>query len=294
MIKYLFFTGALAISSVATGQSAPNGGFESWDGGLYEEPSGWATANVLTLLGAPPTVTKSTDFHGGSFSAKIETVLADIDLDENGTNDTLPGVLYLGTLDLFAEESTFGAPFTGRPDSLLGWYKYAPVNGDQFAVEVSLTKWNTVTGERDIIASGSYLQPAAAASFKRLSAGLTYANPDTPDSVSIMIVASAETPSPGTALWIDDLSFFTNAELAVVPKPAEAPIQLYPNPARDVVNVVLAKDASIRIFNALGMEVETLKGTASKTVSISTSKYDNGVYLLKTDTGIVHRFVVKH
>ena len=116
----------------------------------------------------------------------------------------------------------------------------------------------------------------------------------TPDSVSIMIVASAETPSPGTALWIDDLSFFTNAELAVVPKPAEAPIQLYPNPARDVVNVVLAKDASIRIFNALGMEVETLRGNASKTVSISTSKYDNGVYLLKTDTGIVHRFVVKH
>ena len=294
MIKQLLFIGAIVFASAAGAQTIPNGGFENWtDNGLYEDPDQWVSLNFFALLGAPETATKSTDAHSGTYAAQLQTVAADVDGD--GNNDTIPSSLSLGTLDLMSGESTNGAAFTSRPDSLTGWYKFAPLNADAFVVQVSLTKWNAVSGEQETVASGTYTQDAAASVYRRMSFPLVYESTDIPDTVSVtFITAGGMTTSPGTALWIDDLAFVTNSPLAVIPKPAEPAIQLYPNPAKESVNVVLAKDANIHICNALGMEVDVMRATASKTLSIPTAKYDNGVYLLKTDTGIVQRFVVKH
>lgn len=293
MIKQLLLIGTVAISSLATAQSLTNGGFESWTTvGTYEEPNGWATFNIVSgFSGMPVPTTKLTDAHSGMYAARIETIAADF--DGNGITDTLPGIIYNGTLDLASSDPAIGTPFTARPDSPIGWYKYAPVNVDMFMVQVMLSKWNGTS--REDIAMGTLSGSSAVTDFMRMSIPLEYGSATTPDSMAVMVVASSgDQPVPGTVIWVDDLSFVMNSTASAAPQPSEVPIRLYPNPARDVLNVVLADDATIHVYNALGKEVDILKGNASKTVTIVTSAYDNGVYLLKTDAGIVQRFVVKH
>jgi hypothetical protein len=293
MIKQLLLIGTVAISSFATAQSLTNGNFEAWTvNGTYEEPDGWVTLNIYSFVtGGQIPVTKTTDAHGGLYAARVETITTDLEGD--GSADTIPGIIYCGVLQLGSEDEGLGIPFAARPDSLTGWYKYAPVAGDTCLIDVTLSKWNGTS--RDIIGTGTFSSSAAVADFTRISVPIEYASSITPDTMAFVVLGSAgDLPIPGTAIWVDDFSFITNSTASVIPKAPEAPIRVYPNPARDVLNVVLAEDATIHIYNALGKEVDALKGNGSKTVTIATSGYDNGVYLLKTDTGIVQRFVVKH
>ena len=77
MKQLLLHLGILLLISYNTqAQNLVNGEFEEWDdlaGGFYTQPAGWSSLNVLALLSAPQTVTKTTDAFEGSFAARLET-----------------------------------------------------------------------------------------------------------------------------------------------------------------------------------------------------------------------------
>jgi hypothetical protein len=297
MMKRLLTTGAIVLSAISlTAQTIPNTGFETWvDYTIYEDPSGWGTSNVYTFGGIPETVTKSTTAHSGTYAAKIETVLGDLDLD--GTDDTIGGNIAVGSFDLQSGEAIDGVPFTDRPDSLAAWCKYAPQGGDHFMIVVFLYKWNSGNGSRDVIASGVYASADALADYTRIPIHLDYESADTPDTVSILITTNTlgtGTTTPGTALWVDDLSFVTNDVTAAPEHTIVTELQYYPNPANQALTVIAPKNTTLQVYNALGMLVETLKAGASEKLTIHTAGYRNGVYFLKTESGQLERFVVQH
>ena len=108
----------------------------------------------------------------------------------------------------------FGVPFADRPISMIGYYQYKSVAGDTCLIEVTLTKWNTVTSQRDTLAHGKILDNQTFTSFHQFSIPFTYGSVDVPDTCSIVCLSSAyayvkdlsETPrgQVGSTLIIDD------------------------------------------------------------------------------------------
>ena len=72
-----------------------------------------------------------------------------------------------------------------------------------------------------------------------------------------------------------------------------ASITLFPNPANESVTLKGDHLNTVSVFNALGQKVEEFIVEGNE-LTISTAKYENGVYVVKSDNGTVARFVVKH
>lgn len=190
----------------------PNGDFEAWsaDGlNLFEEPSSgwWATLNPLRQLGGPVTVARSSDAHGGSYSAVLTT-------SQYGTL-LVPGILLSGGFDLLAAPNYFtrGQPYTDRPDRFQGWYKFAPANGDSAAIAVQLMRWNSQTSQRDTIGEVGLVIRQAVNSWTQFDLPILYFSTDQPDSIIVVATSSADGANfngqPGSKLWVDDLSMQT-------------------------------------------------------------------------------------
>jgi thiol-disulfide isomerase/thioredoxin len=67
---------------------------------------------------------------------------------------------------------------------------------------------------------------------------------------------------------------------------------LYPNPANDFVTLSGENLGTVRVYNALGQMVGEFEANGSE-LRINTTRYENGVYFVKTDETTL-RFVVKH
>ncbi len=85
---------------------------------------------------------------------------------------------------------------------------------------------------------------------------------------------------------------------------AEKAINLYPNPARNNINLkfqkLTGKEGMVRIYNAFGQVVQSFPKTqfTNDAVSIDLNGYENGIYLLSLQLNqspsISRRFVVEH
>lgn len=210
MKKYLLallMLGSLFPDLQGQGQ-IPDGDFENWSNGgagFYEQPASgwWASLNPLRDIGGPVTLEKSTDAHSGNYSALITT-------KQFGTL-LVPGVLVSGTFNLLAAPNYFtrGRPYTGRPSSFSGWYKYLPVNGDSAGIGMQLTRWDAAQGKRDTVGEAGIVLYLAANGWTQYAIPIFYYSQDQPDTLIV-----AATPSfaganfigqVGSQLWIDDL-----------------------------------------------------------------------------------------
>lgn len=143
----LITTLVLMIPLTFLGQQLENPGFETWEpitGGLYE-PVDWSTIktadNPTIAALAPVTYEQSADAHSGNYSIKLYNVNAfgfvatgaicngrfhaefDIDASYSYTDTT---------------DAQWHTPFTARPDSLAGWFKYFPQGNDRAQFKVVL------------------------------------------------------------------------------------------------------------------------------------------------------------
>lgn len=61
---------------------------------------------------------------------------------------------------------------------------------------------------------------------------------------------------------------------------------VYPNPAKDVINVVfeVAKNKDVQVMNATGQVIETAKMSSDGRLTINTADYPHGVYFIKVDS----------
>lgn len=291
MKKYYFLASALIIlvGSVFS-QTIPNAGFENWiTTGSYANPQFWDSPNaetaVIPIIGFS-TVTKSTDAHSGSFSARLET--------KSLLGMPIPGMLTLGNLTIniasFNFTLTGGVPFNLRPEKLKGFYKYAPAGGDTMVVGVVFYK-NNLSGGSDTIGVAYYLSNAAVSTWTAFETYVDWFTSETPDTMNIFSVSSASMQgNAGTVLMLDDLGFDYSAPVATPQKSKETVVASY-NPSGSLVQVYLTlpaeKMARISLVNLIGQSLKTVESEIStgSMVSIPVSDLPKGLYLVKVQAG---------
>jgi len=251
----------------------PNGGFEDWvTTGSIQEPRYWSTPNVLQS--APPFVCeRGTPGAAGASYAKI-------------TTRDIPGFGLAGMI--FSEEFAY----SGRPAALNGKWRYRVVIGDEAAIMVFLTKWNPVTQESDDVGGGIITVVGNASAWQDLSIRIDYYSSMAPDTAFIIIASSFGSPTVGSTLDVDDLSFGAYQSVGGMDR---VELSVFPVPARDQVTV--RSDAAIEevaIWGSDGREVlrQRVRGT---TAVLDVGILPSGLYVMRArmaDGSLMHRTVV--
>ncbi len=192
----------------------PDGDFENWSNdplNIYQSPASgwWASLNPLRTLGGPVSVKKDSDAHSGSYSALLETY-------QYGTL-LVPGILLSGTFNLLNAPNYFtrGRPYTDRPTTFSGWYKFNSVQGDSSAIAVQLTKWNPTTLQRDTVGEVGIVILQSTSTWTEFVLPIVYNNQDTPDTLVVVATSSAGADQflgqVGSQLWVDDFDLDVTA-----------------------------------------------------------------------------------
>jgi hypothetical protein len=277
------------VSFTVNSQTIPNNGFETWaitPPAPFESAEGWAGG---------PSISKSTNAHSGSFALQLETAV--FTNPNNGETDTISGNAFTGTPGMGpGMPGTPGFEFTGRPDSLTGWYTYNTVGNDANEIRIILSRWDTLTLQREEIANIVFsCNPSEL--YSRFSFPIQYNNSNIPDTASIEIRSSnspMEAPILGSILLVDDLEF-TSADQTgfsyIEPSPS---FRISPNPANDFLNISVKNNGQIKIINALGQTMESIQLNENSIISISTSNYSNGIYFIVNKGNFSSKFIVNH
>lgn len=221
-------------------QRLVNGTFEGWANRTFEMANSWKTKSDFANTG----ITKSTDAYAGSRSMQLSTYFS------GGYPNTIsPAVASTG---MFTPKT---GPFGGLPysypgpDTLFGYYKYAPVGTDTGFLQVNLYNSGNMTGFNPY-------------SFHAAATWTPFALPlgtfGTPDTMRIDIYSSKwplSATQPGSTLKIDGLRL--KSEMLAVHELSQndASLKVYPNPVTDVLSLSVndaGGKASISILDISG------------------------------------------
>lgn len=165
-----------------------------------------------------PCTAYSTDAYTGEKSALVYTVnVGNGNTDETAVGTNVPGEIWLGKADNDGNHTADGHPFASRPASIKFWYKYQPVSGETFVVNVSVkdkdgreiaraekldgamaSEWTQC--EMPIVYSDTETRAATLyVSFKSCSSGSVNT------AVTMEIAGSQQKAHMGSALRIDDI-----------------------------------------------------------------------------------------
>jgi hypothetical protein len=253
---------SLLLAGLLTAQTViPNGGFEAWTSyGSYSNPDSWDTPNE-ELMSIPffgtATVSKSTDMHGGAFSAKLESkhiTLPPLDA---------PGFVITATLTLDIASMSFvisgGVPINDQPSHLTGFYKFLPKGGDSCIIGIGL--FRTTAGLRDSIAHAEFSTKDTVTDWTPFSAWIAYDTVVNPDTMQVYALSSAqEIMTPGTVLYVDDiaLDYITGFNA----QDPGAGIRIYHDRESNRLMMFFDfpeyQEVSVHLFNMQGQEVRSL------------------------------------
>ncbi len=288
MIKKLLSITSIALVSVftVTAQTTiPNANFETWSG---SNATSWNNLNGV----APGSCTKATapaDIHGGSAAIILKTLSV--------FGNTAPGTAATGTINLLAQTVTGGTPFTARPDSLTGWYKYVPQGNDAGNIVGILL---TADPARDTIATAVFFPSGTVSTYTYFKAAFEYRLPDVPtQALFIMASSGASGGVVNTLMYVDDLGVVYNPSVGVDEATATKDISVYPNPVSDNLNVNMAgiQGASVSIFDITGKKVAQQILT-EKLNSVNVASLANGMYVYQVNSNTngtlkTGKFIVK-
>ena len=235
IISTLAIVAGISVSALAQ-TTITNGGFENWGNtgvgiaGPTGEPTTWysnKSGSTIASVGPQTCFKDSTDQHSGLYCVKLITGNY-IGTAVNGVVTTAvvnaPSFTksdgYVGTVNYTSSSDDRRMPFTGRPDSLVGWYKYTPGGageqgkvrcilhtGDYYDPETPTTYHPNPTANR--IADDTFLTPTTTvATWTRFSVPFTYVSSANPTYIMINATSSANqtTTITGSTLWLDDLA----------------------------------------------------------------------------------------
>jgi len=243
-LKTLFFAGLLLLGLTGTLNAQiyqiHNGSFEDWQnvGSTTEEPSRWNSNKTGTgqATSGPQTCFRETSNpYDGLYSVRIETksiTIIFVTFIVNGSCSTgrveAPSTNKSeGFTHSIKNDSIYGSTFNGRPDSIIGYYRYTSVSSDYGKIGVFLHVGNYYDPETPVggnhpdstvnkIASGSFLTPTSSvANWTKFSIPLTYFDSRNPEYILISMTSSGNQTggSSGSKLWVDGLKAFYNPVL---------------------------------------------------------------------------------
>ncbi|MHB8261928.1 MAG: T9SS type A sorting domain-containing protein [Bacteroidia bacterium] len=293
-----------------------NPGFETWSADMIvstaNEPNsgnnstGWWTYNMFnsSFVGSSPiSVLKCDTFHGGAYSARIETVIytptsysytAPWGVPFIGHNylDTL-GILFTGTTNESGPSFKPGIPCTQKLATLSFWYQYKPNGIDTAECRVLLVN------QRNPVAGGLVkINTATTGQWVQSTVSFTYVSALTPDTLYILFSSSSldKKPKAGSVFWVDDVSVTYLAGIEQFTTTNE--VNIYPNPASQLLNLKISKfdngnTNSVEIYNIIG-ECVHRQIVKSSNSQIDISDLSEGVYNLSliSNEGVVNKRVV--
>jgi hypothetical protein len=246
----------------------PNNSFENWANG---DPVGWSTLDILG-----DAVSQSSDSHSGSSAAKLEII--------NFNNTAIPPYL-----------SSSYFPITQNYGSLNGYYKFAPVDGNE---ELSIVV--VIYGGGTYIGGGAVNIHDAVSSYTQFVVPIYYVPGTTADSAAITFAVADTSENDagiGSYALIDDIGF--GGAVGVEDRNNSTALnkfeleQNYPNPFNPSTNISYrinkAGNVSLKVYNVLGNEVATLvdeyKPAGSYTIKFNASNISSGIYFYKLTAG---------
>ncbi|PLX03195.1 MAG: hypothetical protein C0594_10765 [Marinilabiliales bacterium] len=283
IMRHSIFIFFLLVSSQIFAQ-IPNADFEQWEtDGDFQNPTNWDTSNrnffgIISFT----TVTKETSAYSGSYCPKLETVEA----ASGGQTVKVAGILTLGSFDVdLATQSAVisgGISYTARPEKLRGYYKYLPQGIDSCGVVVNFYKWNGSSS--DIIGQGQFVS-GIASDWTLFECPISFSSQENPDSMNI-VISSSDTSifNVGSTLWVDSLTL-TGGTASVGQKENSSLLNLFPQPAENILNVSLGNNQKIQrvvLYSIIGNMIKAKEVDAGFT-KIDVGDFPPGVYIIQVD-----------
>jgi hypothetical protein len=280
-MKKLYIPVAILLStgSFVFGQNAatPNAGFETWTHTTstvsYDDPTGWNDLNSTTAGFGGVTCFKATaagDFHSGTSAIKLVTASV---FGQNAN-----GIATTGTINTSSQAITGGIPYTGRPDSIVGFYKSAPGTSDYGFFQILLTG----TSDTDTIGYVRFncsLTPVS--TFKRFSAPLHYKSTNAVTKSQWLLSSSkgASGQQVGTTVFVDDIDLIFNST-GIQKEEMTSGFHIGPNPAGSSISIynTLLTHAHIEFYEITGRKVASYPLNESTNL-IDTGNMTRGAYL---------------
>lgn len=237
----------LVCSNASVEAQVPYGEYETWIGSdtAFQDPVHWSSLNeVHHALGySDLTVLRSDDALEGSYAMELHT--RRLCYMDSLVCYLVPGVSVLGELIISPSDlsiTTPGIAFTGRPESLNGYFKYFPVEDDSARIVIELSA-AVPGGERKVVGRGTWTTGELMTQYHFFNIPIQYASEDDPDKLRIFIysgIRDMEHPAPypiGSRLLVDWVKMGPNV---VEPPPATglfnspqpSALNVYPQPAQ--------------------------------------------------------------
>jgi hypothetical protein len=291
---------AFLMSGMVTAQDQlENPGFEEWEDILtsptdtIREPTDWSSLKTsdndqLSTL-APVVCKRSSDAHSGDYSIKLTNVMSLIVANGTATNgrvhpnlNTSLAYMYTDTLD-----DRWNTPFTFRPDSVTGWFKYAPQNNDSLQVKIILHRgfgkqpdaeymdnWIALVEFKSSLNTGSQ--------WVRFSVPFTYFSEETPEYILVVLNSgNGYNPVPGSIAYFDDFEMIYNSPQTSTASLVNAEGYIYTIGSQYIV----LKDMPQFSYNSAG--IHDLTGRlvwsgkiTSNRIDISSANLKKGIYLV--------------
>lgn len=302
LLQIIFASGMIAQTTIQ------NGDFELWEnvGASTEEPTffnsnktgtDWATSGPQTCY------RDATTFHGGVYSVRMETKTFAGFAVVNGS--VVTGIVnaptttksdgYIGTIKNTSLTDIRRMAFVGRPDSLVGWYKYTqggsaelgkvrailhvghyydPEAASSYHPDSSMNK----------IGDALFLTPAANIStWTRFAVPFSYVSGSNPAYIMINTTSSNDqmTSTAGSKLWLDDLSVVYNPSSISENSYNENNANVY---AYDkIISIDFVKEVKektiLSVYDLTGKLVSEKTLSNSKLNTINVSELNSGLYM---------------
>jgi len=242
----------LIISSVAflnaqSNKATPNAGFEYWthvaaNGGYDDPDSNWTCLNpTLEPLGYVSCIKDSSNPHSGRYDAQLVT-------QNVFSFQIAPAALTTGTINTTNKTISGGIPCTLRPDSMIGWYHYLSVSGDNGDCEFYLFG----ATHADTIGQAFFKTPTSnVTAWTRFALPIKYSSSATPDTALWIFSSSLSNTSAqtGSQLFIDDLGLiFHDSTLGVNTINRYDNISVWPTPTVGPLSVKNGSGANSLVF----------------------------------------------
>lgn len=276
IISVFFVSGAVA-------QTTANGGFESWTtvpatfpAPAYDECDNWNSLNSLTSALGVITCYKATasiDVHSGSAAIKLVT--------KQAGGQIANGLVTTGTVNPATSSVGGGVSYTLRPDSIIGWYKCAPMAGDSGFVEIQLLG---AGGDTDTIGYAIFRTPGIdVTTYTRFALKINYRNAN-PVVKSLWILSSSRSNTVhivNSTLFLDDIQLGSDAWAATgINEIPTFDLTVCPNPTTG--NIIIKNPLSLKVsfilYDVTGAIAEEEKINSSST-SIDITQLPNGIYI---------------
>lgn len=236
---------SVAFLNAQTNPATPNANFEDWTyvsaNGGYNDPNGWNCLNPYTApLGAVTCYKDSTTVRSGKYSALLLTMSA--------FSQLIPGTLTTGTIDAGNQTINGGLPYALRPDSIIGWYQYTSVSGDNGDIEFYLFG----ATHTDTIGQAFLKTPASnVSSWTRFSLPVIYSGSSTPDTALWIITSSNNQVSghAGSKLIIDSLGLVFNTNTGINKMANALNVTISPNPTSGLITINNNSNTSTALFS---------------------------------------------